>query len=1041
MREEKIMFNNREFDNCIQEADNSSLRDGAANRILQLLEKQRYSNEVNNSKRWIWELCQNAKDACNSTKKVKINIKLCLEQKKLYFEHNGRPFSMSNIVSLINQSSSKDRSDCTEKQSGKFGTGFITTHLLSEIVNISGILKNDNEYYKFNIPLDRSGKEKAEIKVAMEEATNKLKECSHINHSDFEEDEYNTVFQYDLDDDGIKVAKDGLESLKTSAPFVLAMIPEISEINIVNTDEKFCNKSMNRDSNTIITEIEFKRNGIDETRYVLEMRDDNVSIFIAFEKDGGNTSVIKFEKNQPKLICDFPLIGTEDFPFPVIISSPDFNPTEPRDGVFLVCKNMSNIDNIVGVNRDIISRACTLYGNLLKYISGKRWGGIYNVTKISSYHNKGWYDKDFIDDTVEECKKVIERTPIVCTEVGTMNALKNNEGESQIYIVSDEHIKVREQLWDLLSFLPDRISRKDDLHEWYGSLWPNYSRFKFVHLLDWISGFENIDTLINILKGYRYIDWLNKFYAIIDENESFQKYIVDKELKILLNQNGEFCNAEELYFDIGIDTGYNELLMDLHENEDKEHFKRKLVCSDINRRKWMKCKEADDDFVLSYIESYLQKAKSEDKEKVYTKIVFLYKKSYKKFTEQKKICSYVSYILDLDVKMKEVKIVSEDLLSKAMKALVKVVAEEISECGTVDGLADCLNISKEEAKKYIVEFIEFVVSQNWKDLIEREKYPILPNQNGKFVIENMVFIDNEIDEVLKDIVCIAGDDIRERLLEKDIYLKLPKERDMTDNDIVSTITKFVQDNRNTKDTKYREAFNRLLVWINDSSNKAKEILPFIYENKHYLYDDEDIVNNIKQSEKLTDLMSTYNISSINELEGILKEIPIKIENDTSIERASEKKIITNDVLIQYGISSEEKLNEIIACDSKFAQEFFKGHKDDVLSYKYANKIIERSHKNIIEYLNKQEEYEISFDDKISNTIFLAKKNGEEIYVLARPSDGGEIRIYYEGEKDILDFTKEWEIWVEDGLSKPQKITFGKIIKLTGLNRIPLKEVF
>ena len=156
MREENIMFNNREFDNYIQEADNSSLRDGAANRILQLLEKQRYSNEVNNSKRWIWELCQNAKDVCNSTKKVKINIKLCLEEKKLYFEHNGRPFSMSNIVSLINQSSSKDRSDCTEKQSGKFGTGFITTHLLSEIVNISGILKNDNEYYKFNIPLDRS---------------------------------------------------------------------------------------------------------------------------------------------------------------------------------------------------------------------------------------------------------------------------------------------------------------------------------------------------------------------------------------------------------------------------------------------------------------------------------------------------------------------------------------------------------------------------------------------------------------------------------------------------------------------------------------------------------------------------------------------------------------------------------------------------------------------------------------------------------------------------------------------------------------------
>ena len=40
--------------------------------------------------------------------------------------------------------------------------------------------------------------------------------------------------------------------------------------------------------------------------------------------------------------------------------------------------------------------------------------------------------------------------------------------------------------------------------------------------------------------------------------------------------------------------------------------------------------------------------------------------------------------------------------------------------------------------------------------------------------------------------------------------------------------------------------------------------------------------------------------------------------------------------------------------------------------------------------------------------------------------------------DILDYSMDWELWVEDGKKKPQKITFGKMIKLTGLNRIPLK---
>ena len=133
--DKELLFKN------IQEADNNSLRIGAANRIVQLLDKQRYSNNENSVKRWIWELCQNAKDVSNDTGKVKICIGFDKINKSVVFKHNGRPFTMANIMSLINQSSSKDRYNEGERQSGKFGTGFITTHLLSEIVNVSGFLE------------------------------------------------------------------------------------------------------------------------------------------------------------------------------------------------------------------------------------------------------------------------------------------------------------------------------------------------------------------------------------------------------------------------------------------------------------------------------------------------------------------------------------------------------------------------------------------------------------------------------------------------------------------------------------------------------------------------------------------------------------------------------------------------------------------------------------------------------------------------------------------------------------------------------------
>ena len=106
---------------------------------------------------------------------------------------------------------------------------------------------------------------------------------------------------------------------------------------------------------------------------------------IALERTNDNMKILPFYENQSKLFCDFPLIGTEDFPFPVLISSPDFNPTEPRDGVFLTCKNTARIDEEIEVNRSIIEKACGLYEHLLEYVAKKKWDGIYNISKVNAY--------------------------------------------------------------------------------------------------------------------------------------------------------------------------------------------------------------------------------------------------------------------------------------------------------------------------------------------------------------------------------------------------------------------------------------------------------------------------------------------------------------------------------------------------------------------------------------------------------------------------------------------------------------------------------
>jgi hypothetical protein len=45
-------------------------------------------------------------------------------------------------------------------------------------------------------------------------------------------------------------------------------------------------------------------------------------------------------------------------------------------------------------------------------------------------------------------------------------------------------------------------------------------------------------------------------------------------------------------------------------------------------------------------------------------------------------------------------------------------------------------------------------------------------------------------------------------------------------------------------------------------------------------------------------------------------------------------------------------------------------------------------------------------------------------------------VYYSSEKDTLDYENA-ELWIDNGVDKPRHLTLGKILKTTGINRIPV----
>jgi hypothetical protein len=115
------------------------------------------SDPDSSSRRWPFELIQNAHDAGTRTGHESISLSFRLTDGVLRFEHDATPFTMDEFAALLTGGSSKDF--MSTETTGRFGTGFLVTHVLSEQVEVSGILEVDGSYRAFEVDLDRPNDE------------------------------------------------------------------------------------------------------------------------------------------------------------------------------------------------------------------------------------------------------------------------------------------------------------------------------------------------------------------------------------------------------------------------------------------------------------------------------------------------------------------------------------------------------------------------------------------------------------------------------------------------------------------------------------------------------------------------------------------------------------------------------------------------------------------------------------------------------------------------------------------------------------------
>jgi hypothetical protein len=71
--------------------------------------------------------------------------------------------------------------------------------------------------------------------------------------------------------------------------------------------------------------------GDTETSTIAVLNKGMTTIAMPIEQTDEGVRILPLSADLPRLFCDFPLLGTELFPFPVVVDNPTFNPTDARD--------------------------------------------------------------------------------------------------------------------------------------------------------------------------------------------------------------------------------------------------------------------------------------------------------------------------------------------------------------------------------------------------------------------------------------------------------------------------------------------------------------------------------------------------------------------------------------------------------------------------------------------------------------------------------------------------------------------------------------
>jgi hypothetical protein len=452
-------------------------------------------------KRAIWELFQNALDIIENNGIIKI----AKTDKGFKFEHNGRPFNVENLTGLIKQSSNGKTYGSNQKETGQYGTGFLSTHVYGKKILVSAsVLTDEGEIKKLNnFLIDREAnnpielnskiqKQDEQAEFICDEEQNEIK-----NHLDF------TCFEYIESEESKKYIDNMFSYIPTILPYIFAFNDKLHKVEV------------NCISDTSI----YTRNEIKSHELDLSINDTPYKFSFLSDNDN-NLKIVMPQSNLnfdevPKLFLFYPLMDTTKLGVNFLIHAQEFKPNKERDYLFLKASN-EELKNDVETNKLLLNRAFEL---IIKKVTEDVSQDFLSVLNIHFSENDDDYLKEKKVVLINSLKN-LERIKIE-QDLVTLNAISylHNDilslGESileAIYPLLSEFYKLPDYKdyiylctlvnnWEIESF--DILKHKDILEKIVQKTHGHYS--KIINKESYKAFVKTVSTDIDLLNSVKAI--------------------------------------------------------------------------------------------------------------------------------------------------------------------------------------------------------------------------------------------------------------------------------------------------------------------------------------------------------------------------------------------------------------------------------------------------------------------------------------------------------------------------------------------------------